>query len=92
MKGSFILFWLESPVLSYHPGSFNVEMRAKSTAAHSMIAYLAFFFFFFPPPLSPCVDPELAHLTGLQRLFMGHLSWLQNNPGCQCVSLGELWK
>lgn len=43
MKGSFVLLWLESPVLSYHPGSFNVEMRAKSTAAHSMIAYLAFF-------------------------------------------------
>lgn len=29
MKGSFVLLWLESPVLSYHPGSFNVEMRAE---------------------------------------------------------------
>lgn len=87
MKGSFVLLWLESPVLSYHPSSFNVEMRAKSTAAHSVIAYLAFFF-----PLWPCVDLELAHLTGLECLFMGHLSWLQNNPGCQCVSLVELWK
>lgn len=88
MKGSFVLLWLESPVLSHHPGSFNVEMRAKSAAAHSMIAYLAFFFF----PLWPRVDPELAHLTGLERLFMGHLSWLQNNPGCQRVSSVELWK
>lgn len=85
MKGSFVLLWLESPVLSYRPGSFNVEMRAKSTAAHSMIAYLARSF-----SLWPCVDQELAHLTGWERLFMGHLSWLQNNPGCQCVSLGEL--
>lgn len=48
MKGSFVLLWLESPVLSYHPASFNVEMRAKSTTAHSMIAYLA------PPPPALC--------------------------------------
>lgn len=50
MKGSFVLLWLESPFLSHHPGSFNVEMRAESAAAHSMIAHLAFFF----PSLAPC--------------------------------------
>lgn len=87
MKGSFVLLWLNSPVLSYHPSSFNMEMRAKSTAAHSMITCLVIFFSHWP-----CVDPELAHLTGLEHLFMGHLSWLQNNPGCHCISLGELWK
>lgn len=84
MKGSFVLLWLESPVLSYHPASFNVEMRAKSTAAHSLIA--SSLFLFLPGPV------WIAHLTGLEQLFMGHLSWLQNNPRCQCVSLGELWK
>lgn len=87
MKGSFVLLWLKSPVLSYHPGSFNVEMRAKRKPAHFAIPYLAF-----PFSLRPCMDPQLAHLTGLERLFMGYLSWLQNNPGCQCVSLGERWK
>ena len=35
MKGSFVPLWQESPVSSRHPGSFNVEMRAKSGAAHS---------------------------------------------------------
>lgn len=49
MKGSFVLLWLESPVLSYHPGSFHVEMRAKSTAAHSMIASSLFY-----SSLAPC--------------------------------------
>lgn len=44
MKASFVLLWLESPVLSHRPVSFNVEMRAKSTATQSMIACLA------PPP------------------------------------------
>lgn len=68
MKGSFVLLWLESPVLSYQPGSFNVEMRAKSTASRSVITSSLFI-----PPL-PCVDLKLAHLTGLERLFMGHLS------------------
>lgn len=87
MKGSFVLLWLKSPVLVFQPVGFNVEMRAKSTATHCMIAHLAFFFF---PRLY--VHLELAHLIGLERLFMGHLSWLQNNPGCQCVSLGERWK
>lgn len=86
MKGSFVPLWLESPVLSYHPSCFNVEMRAKSTAAHyDCLSSLSF-------SVWPRVDLELAHLTGWERLFMGHLSWLQNNPGCQCISLGELWK
>lgn len=87
MKGSFVLLWLESPALSHRPASFNVEMRAKRKPAHFVIPHLAF-----PFSPRPRVDPELAHLTGLERLFMGYLSWLQNNPGCRGVSLGELWK
>lgn len=43
MKGSFVLLWLNSPVLSHHPGSFNMEMRAKRTAGHSMITCLVIF-------------------------------------------------
>lgn len=43
MKGPFVLLWLEPPVLSYHPTSFNMEIRARSTAAHSMITCLVVF-------------------------------------------------
>lgn len=49
MKGSFVLLWLESPVLYYHPGSFNVEMRAQNTVAHSMLA--SSLFLFLPGPV-----------------------------------------
>lgn len=69
MKGLFALLCLKSPVLFHHPGGFNMEIRAKSTAAHAMITRLVIFFF---PPW-PCVEPELTHLTGLEHLFMGHL-------------------
>lgn len=44
MKGLFALLWLKSPVLSHHPGGFNMEIRAKSTAAHAMITRLVIFF------------------------------------------------
>lgn len=49
MKGLFALLWLKSPVLSHHPGGFNMEIRAKSTAAHAMITRLVIFFFLVGP-------------------------------------------
>lgn len=45
MKGPFVLLCFYF-VLSYHPVSFNMEIRARSTAAHSMITCLVVFFFF----------------------------------------------